>query len=45
MGAVRASMRVTYNNAGIQSPIIDAADEPTGSFSRVAGINLCGVWA
>ncbi|MGM7645986.1 SDR family NAD(P)-dependent oxidoreductase [Nocardia sp. JW2] len=34
-----------YNNAGIQSPTVDAADEPGEVFDRVTGINLRGVWA
>ncbi|QDQ92532.1 SDR family oxidoreductase [Rhodococcus sp. WB9] len=34
-----------YNNAGIQSPTVDAADEPAEVFDRVTGINLRGVWA
>ncbi|NDV04886.1 SDR family oxidoreductase [Rhodococcus sp. IEGM 248] len=34
-----------YNNAGIQSPTTDAADEPAETFDRVTGINLRGVWA
>ncbi|WP_328856615.1 glucose 1-dehydrogenase [Williamsia herbipolensis] len=34
-----------FNNAGIQVPRIDAADEPAESFDRVASVNLRGVWA
>ena len=34
-----------YNNAGIQAPATDAADEPAETFDRVTGINLRGVWA
>lgn len=36
---------LAYNNAGIQSPTVDAADEPGEVFDRVTGINLRGVWA
>src|SRR5438067_5917098 len=34
-----------YNNAGIQIPPSDAADEPAERFDRVHAINLRGVWA
>ncbi|MGU3293177.1 glucose 1-dehydrogenase [Williamsia sp. M5A3_1d] len=34
-----------FNNAGIQVPRIDAADEPAENFDRVASVNLRGVWA
>jgi NAD(P)-dependent dehydrogenase (short-subunit alcohol dehydrogenase family) len=34
-----------YNNAGIQSPSTDAADETAGVFDRVNAINLRGIWA
>ena len=36
---------MAYNNAGIQSPTTDAADEPAEVFDRVNGINLRGIWA
>ncbi|MEV2273361.1 SDR family NAD(P)-dependent oxidoreductase [Nonomuraea africana] len=36
---------MAYNNAGIQIPPSDAADEPAESFDRVNTINLRGVWA
>ena len=36
---------MAYNNAGIQAPPRDAADEPAETFDRVNGINLRGVWA
>jgi len=36
---------MTFNNAGIQAPPSDAADEPIGTFERVNAINLRGVWA
>ena len=34
-----------FNNAGIQVPPTDAADEPAETFDRVNAINLRGVWA
>jgi NAD(P)-dependent dehydrogenase (short-subunit alcohol dehydrogenase family) len=34
-----------FNNAGIQAPPSDAADEPAELFERVNAINLRGVWA
>ena len=34
-----------FNNAGIQVPRMDAADEPSANFDRVMSINLKGVWA
>ncbi|WP_062356759.1 SDR family NAD(P)-dependent oxidoreductase [Herbidospora yilanensis] len=36
---------MAYNNAGIQIPPSDAADEPVEVFDRVNAINLRGVWA
>jgi NAD(P)-dependent dehydrogenase (short-subunit alcohol dehydrogenase family) len=36
---------MAFNNAGIQAPPSDAADEPTETFDRVNAINLRGVWA
>ena len=36
---------VAFNNAGIQVPPSDAADEPAETFERVNAINLRGVWA
>jgi len=36
---------MAFNNAGIQAPPCDAADEPAGTFDRVNAINLRGVWA
>jgi NAD(P)-dependent dehydrogenase (short-subunit alcohol dehydrogenase family) len=36
---------MAFNNAGIQVPPCDAADEPAGSFDRVNAVNLRGVWA
>lgn len=34
-----------FNNAGIQVPPSDAADEPIANFDRVNEVNLRGVWA
>src|SRR5215207_8928188 len=36
---------MAFNNAGIQVPPSDAADEPADTFDRVSAINLRGVWA
>jgi NAD(P)-dependent dehydrogenase (short-subunit alcohol dehydrogenase family) len=36
---------MALNNAGIQAPPTDAADEPAELFDRVNAINLRGVWA
>ena len=36
---------MAFNNAGIQIPPSDAADEPAENFDRVTAINLRGVWA
>ncbi|MET4038005.1 NAD(P)-dependent dehydrogenase (short-subunit alcohol dehydrogenase family) [Bradyrhizobium sp. JR7.2] len=36
---------MAFNNAGIQVPPSDAADETAENFDRVNGINLRGVWA
>ncbi|MFJ7151526.1 SDR family NAD(P)-dependent oxidoreductase [Streptomyces sp. NPDC100445] len=36
---------MAYNNAGIQIPPTDAADEPVEQFERVHAVNLRGVWA
>src|SRR2546426_1254697 len=35
---------MAFNNAGVQVPPIDAADEPAENFDRVTAINLRGVW-
>ncbi len=35
---------MAFNNAGIQVPPSDAADEPAGNFDRVNAVNLRGVW-
>ncbi len=50
-GAVQAAvdtfsrLDMAFNNAGIQIPPCDAADEPADQFDRVNSINLRGVWA
>ncbi|NGO07996.1 glucose 1-dehydrogenase [Streptomyces sp. HC44] len=36
---------MAFNNAGIQIPSSDAADEPADAFDRVNAVNLRGVWA
>jgi NAD(P)-dependent dehydrogenase (short-subunit alcohol dehydrogenase family) len=36
---------MAYNNAGIQIPPTDAADESAEQFDRVNAINLRGIWA
>lgn len=36
---------MAFNNAGIQAPATDAADETAEVFDRVNAINLRGVWA
>ena len=36
---------MAFNNAGIQVPPSDAADEPAETFDRVNAVNLRGVWA
>jgi NAD(P)-dependent dehydrogenase (short-subunit alcohol dehydrogenase family) len=39
------SLDLAYNNAGIQSPMTDAADETAELFDRVNAVNLRGIWA
>src|SRR5215203_231997 len=36
---------MAFNNAGIQAPPTDAADEPADTFDRINAINLRGIWA
>ncbi|WP_078888294.1 glucose 1-dehydrogenase [Streptomyces sclerotialus] len=36
---------MAYNNAGIQIPPADAADESADQFDRVNAVNLRGIWA
>lgn len=35
---------VAYNNAGIQSPVMETADAKGEDFERVIGVNLRGIW-
>jgi NAD(P)-dependent dehydrogenase (short-subunit alcohol dehydrogenase family) len=39
------SLDLAYNNAGVQAPVTDAADETAEAFDRVNAVNLRGVWA
>jgi NAD(P)-dependent dehydrogenase (short-subunit alcohol dehydrogenase family) len=43
--ATYGRLDMAFNNAGIQAPPSDAADEPTETFDRANAINLRGVWA
>ena len=43
--AEHGRLDMAFNNAGIQAPPSDAADESTETFDRVNAINLRGVWA
>jgi NAD(P)-dependent dehydrogenase (short-subunit alcohol dehydrogenase family) len=43
-GASFGRLDMAFNNAGIQVPPSDAADEPAEHFDRVNAINLRGVW-
>jgi NAD(P)-dependent dehydrogenase (short-subunit alcohol dehydrogenase family) len=36
---------MAFNNAGVQAPPTDAADETAEDFDRVNAVNLRGVWA
>ncbi|MQY08948.1 Levodione reductase [Actinomadura sp. RB68] len=36
---------MAYNNAGVQAPPSDAADETAADFDRVNAVNLRGIWA
>ena len=38
-------LHMAFNNAGIQAPPTNAAEEPAELFDRVNGVNLRGVWA
>lgn len=46
-GTVEAfgQLDMAFNNAGIQVPASDAADEPAEHFDRVVAVNQRGVWA
>lgn len=39
------TLDIAFNNAGIQSPAADLADQSAEDFDRVVAINLRGVWA
>ena len=39
------SLDMAFNNAGIQVPFSDAADETADSFQKVTAVNQFGVWA
>jgi len=43
--ASHGRLDMAFNNAGIQAPPSDAADEPAETFDRVNAVNLRGVWA
>ncbi len=43
--SVFGRLDMAFNNAGIQVPPSDAADEPAEEFDRVNAVNLRGVWA
>ncbi|QSX33136.1 SDR family oxidoreductase [Shewanella avicenniae] len=43
--ATFGGLDMAYNNAGIQVPAVDAADETAENFDKVNAINLRGVWA
>lgn len=43
--AAYGRLDMAFNNAGIQVPPSDAADEPLDSFERVTAVNQRGVWA
>ncbi|MFJ6821369.1 glucose 1-dehydrogenase [Streptomyces niveus] len=36
---------MAFNNAGVQAPPSDAADEPAENFDHVNAVNLRGIWA
>lgn len=38
-------LHIAFNNAGVQAPASDLADQPTEDFDRVMAINLRGTWA
>lgn len=43
--ATYGRLDMAFNNAGIQVPPTDAADEPAETFDKVNAVNLRGVWA
>jgi NAD(P)-dependent dehydrogenase (short-subunit alcohol dehydrogenase family) len=38
-------LNMAFNNAGIQAPAVDLADQSADDFDQVAAINLRGTWA
>jgi NAD(P)-dependent dehydrogenase (short-subunit alcohol dehydrogenase family) len=43
--ATYGRLDMAFNNAGVQVPPSDAADETAENFDHVNAVNLCGVWA
>jgi len=43
--ATYGRLDMAFNNAGVQAPPSDAADETAADFDRVNAVNLRGVWA
>jgi NAD(P)-dependent dehydrogenase (short-subunit alcohol dehydrogenase family) len=43
--ATYGRLDMAFNNAGIQAPPVDPADEAASTFDRVNAVNLRGVWA
>lgn len=43
--ATYGRLDMAYNNAGVQAPPADPADQPAEDFDRVVAINLRGIWA
>jgi len=43
--ATYGRLDMAYNNAGVQAPPADPADQPAADFDRVVAINLRGIWA
>jgi NAD(P)-dependent dehydrogenase (short-subunit alcohol dehydrogenase family) len=43
IGATYGRLDMAFNNAGVQAPPSDAADEPAENFDRVNAVNLRGV--
>lgn len=42
---VYGSLDLAFNNAGIQAPAVDLADQTAADFDKVVAINLRGTWA
>ncbi|QCR35860.1 glucose 1-dehydrogenase [Nissabacter sp. SGAir0207] len=43
--ATFGQLDMAFNNAGVQAPACDFADQPSDDFDRVIAINLRGIWA